>query len=134
MNARLEMTRLGLIDVEFDVKSCKKQVTMIIANVEGCPKTTLGDLQGDQSEERCNYTSIFIIQGKVKKLLEYYCYRSFRKVKEDSWSTPEHLGVPCGYEFQNEYKGVPKQRIRQWNRHTCMVMCLLVWCFYSSWG
>jgi hypothetical protein len=46
MNARLAKTRLGLIDVEFNVKS-EETNDNDIANVEGHPKTTLGDLQGD---------------------------------------------------------------------------------------
>jgi hypothetical protein len=44
------MTRLGLIDVEFDVKSKETNDNDVI-NVEERPKTTLGDLQGDQSKE-----------------------------------------------------------------------------------
>jgi hypothetical protein len=31
------------------------------------PKTTLGDLQEDQSEEKYDYMSIFIVKGKGKK-------------------------------------------------------------------
>jgi hypothetical protein len=50
MNARLAMTRLGLIDVEFDVKS-EGTNDNDIANVEERPKTTLGDLQEDQSKK-----------------------------------------------------------------------------------
>jgi hypothetical protein len=45
------MTRLGLMDVEFNVKS-KGTNDNDIANVEEHPKTTLGDLQGDQSKEK----------------------------------------------------------------------------------
>jgi hypothetical protein len=44
----LQMTRLGLIDVKFDVKA--RYNDNDIANVKECPKTTLGNLQGDQSE------------------------------------------------------------------------------------
>jgi hypothetical protein len=46
MNARLVMTRLGLIDVEFNVKS-EETDDNDIANVKEHPKTTLGDLQED---------------------------------------------------------------------------------------
>jgi hypothetical protein len=44
------MTRLGLIDVEFDVKKWSNNDNEI-ANVEERPKTTLGNIQGDQSKE-----------------------------------------------------------------------------------
>jgi hypothetical protein len=42
-----------LIDVEFDVKNAEVNDNDI-ANVKGHPKTTLGNLQGDQSKEKCN--------------------------------------------------------------------------------
>jgi hypothetical protein len=51
------ITRLRLIDVEY---VSKWKVTMRLQMSEGSPKTTLGDLQGDQSEERCNYMPVFL--------------------------------------------------------------------------
>jgi hypothetical protein len=53
MNARLCKARLGLIDVEFEFNVKDVEVNdNDIANDEGRPKTTLGDLQGDQSKEQ----------------------------------------------------------------------------------
>jgi hypothetical protein len=53
MNARLAMTRLGS-----DRRRVRYQGEITndndIANVEEHPRTTLGDLQGDQSEEKAS--------------------------------------------------------------------------------
>jgi hypothetical protein len=50
MNARLGSSRLGLIERQVQCQS-RVTMTMRLQMSEGCPKTTLGDLQGDQSKE-----------------------------------------------------------------------------------
>jgi hypothetical protein len=63
LNARLVvLTRLRSRIVEYDVK----KLTMILQMLKGSPKTTLGDLQGDQSEVQLSKSLSFIVnQGGI---------------------------------------------------------------------
>jgi hypothetical protein len=55
--------------VEYDVK----KVTMILQMSEGSPKTTLGDLQGDQSEVQLSKSPSFIVnQGGNHRSMEFH--------------------------------------------------------------
>jgi hypothetical protein len=61
-------TRLSLRIVEYDVK----KMTMILQMLEGSPKTTLGDLQGDQSEVQLSKSPSFIVnQGGINNQRSY---------------------------------------------------------------
>jgi hypothetical protein len=69
LNVRLVvLTRLRLRIVEYNVK----ELTMILQMSKGSPKTTLGDLQGDQSEVQLSKSPSFIVnQGGVNDQRRY---------------------------------------------------------------
>jgi hypothetical protein len=86
-------TRLDLIVVEFNVK--KDNDDNDILQRSKCTNTRrfTKEIKVKKSVTKC---PSFIVKRRVKKQLEHYDYRPFRKVKGDVWNTPECLGVPCG--------------------------------------
>jgi hypothetical protein len=76
-------------------------------------KTTLGDLQGDQSKVQLSKSPSFIVGQRDIRSTEF-CMAVHNYdvvyIKGECRSAPWTFGVPCGYEWRDDYKDVSKPR------------------------